>query len=319
MIESYLFTPKKGLPVEKSNRFSWASDFLPPAHSFNPNLTIIVGPNGSGKSTLLSMLAAGTLSERCGYPVLDRPTMEKEFEILGDAFLLEGLSVTHDGQILYCSSTRFSEPAGNQDSFEDLLHGLIKNRLTKYSSSGESVLYRITFAMQLITYLLDPDNFFDLDKVVEKRLRRYKRTLSNVEIQQIREEELKRHEEKGKIPKPKMPTFEDRTQGVAYNDVWMKRRQRLLDYYQENKKLDPVKPTLLLDEPDSHLSIPIQNRIWKILTHEKVLSHYQIIVATHHILPIVWLRQGKLSRDNFIELKKGYLDELIQENSKLFI
>ncbi len=311
MIEHYVFDGGK------NNRFSWATKLLPNVLQFNKDLTVVVGPNGAGKSTLLSMLAAGTLSERCGYPVLDTPTLEKEFEMFNNNFLLDGLSVIHDGQIFYASSTKTNWASGDDGNFGNLMQKLVDHKIGHCSSSGESVLYRMMFATQLMAYLIDPDNFVDIDSIVEKRIRRYKRALSNAEVQRIRGEVCERYEKMGKIPAPKVPVFEDNTQRVIYNDIWRERKKIVIEYYNDNKKIVKSKPTLLLDEPDAHLSFPMQRRLWQMLTNEKVLSSYQIIVTTHSIIPIFWLRQNRLSRENFVELKHGYLDELSHEISLL--
>ena len=311
MIEHYVFDGRK------KNRFSWAANLIPNVLQFNQDLTIVVGPNGSGKSTLLSLLAAGTLSERCGYPVLDTPTLDKEFEPFSNDFLLDGLSVIHDGQIFYASSTKTNWAGGDEGNFGNLMRGLVNHKMEHYSSSGESVLYRMMFAAQLMAHVIDPDNFVDLDSIVEKKVRRYKRVLSNEGIQQIWEEECERYEKMGKIPIPKIPVFEDHTQGLVYNETWNERKKIIVEYFDENRKIVKSKPTLLLDEPDAHLSFPMQRRLWQMLTNEKVLSSYQIIVTTHSIIPIFWLRQNRLSRENFVELKHGYLDELSHEISLL--
>lgn len=61
--------------------------------------------------------------------------------------------------------------------------------------------------------------------------------------------------------------------------------------------------TVLIDEPESGLSLVLQKRLWTIFQHEKVTEKFQIVVATHSVFAL------NVKNAHFIEMSSGYINE----------
>ena len=85
----------------------------------------------------------------------------------------------------------------------------------------------------------------------------------------------------------------------SVNDIWGKRIERVEEFFKPNiETTDTI--TVLLDEPDRSLDIPMQAKVWKALCSGKKT---QFIVASHSLFAI------DIPGANYIELTPGYLDE----------
>lgn len=106
----------------------------------------------------------------------------------------------------------------------------------------------------------------------------------------------------GKMPVPENWRISSTLQG-SVNDLWAKR----IDAAKEYLRGDGTgigQATIILDEPESCLSIPMQIRLWQLIGES--VSRYdnlQVIVATHSPFAL------NVEFAHYIELGKGYLEE----------
>lgn len=88
--------------------------------------------------------------------------------------------------------------------------------------------------------------------------------------------------------------------GKSVNDLWMPLRERFLAV--TAAKIAEGPRTLLLDEGDLHLDIPMQRQLWDMLERASRAGKMQIIAASHGVFA--------LNRDvAYIDVKPGYLEE----------
>lgn len=93
----------------------------------------------------------------------------------------------------------------------------------------------------------------------------------------------------------------------SVNEIWKENLKNLLNYYKKNHiKTEQKIFTFLLDEPDRNLDISNIESIYAILSYER--KDTQLIAVIHN--PILIYKLSKLNYVNFIELKKGYLNEI---------
>lgn len=304
MIRTIHFAPSDQSPL------AWAREKIPENLEFSDDISILVGPNGSGKSALLGTLAAATLCQRTGRPLLDFSTLTAVFPQSKNraAFLLDGIRVEHDGQVIYAHGHRDASLADDGTGMADFGKALLARRHSVISS-GEVVLDRLSGIIQLLAQEANPEQFFDLEETLALRLKRYKKPTEEKK-KKILEEILTEHESRGQHPLASFPAFENLLEGKSLLSPWDEYYTRLLDTYLSGKSLSPKKPTILLDEPDTTLSLPLQAKLWHLLTHKNVRQRYQIIVATHSVFPFLLLRRGVLDRTNFVEMVPGYVETI---------
>jgi energy-coupling factor transporter ATP-binding protein EcfA2 len=100
-----------------------------------------------------------------------------------------------------------------------------------------------------------------------------------------------------------MPSeIEWRMEKSDHHDVWNGRLERAGEYLAANIPLGGPQ-TILLDEPESCLSIPLQARLWSLFNDADYFKNLQVVVATHS--PFAF----GIAHANYIELERGYLDE----------
>jgi len=108
----------------------------------------------------------------------------------------------------------------------------------------------------------------------------------------------------GDVPVPDSWMISSSLQG-GINDLWEHRIEAAKEYFRGNGTGGPV--TIIMDEPESYLSIPMQVRLWRLLG--ETASRYdnlQVIVATHSPFAL------GIGFANYVELQKGYLAECRQ-------
>lgn len=66
--------------------------------------------------------------------------------------------------------------------------------------------------------------------------------------------------------------------------------------------------TILLDEPDRSVDIPLAVEFWKFLLRVHEAQKTQVIVASHALFPILW----DLPRECFVDLVPGYYDRCVE-------
>lgn len=94
------------------------------------------------------------------------------------------------------------------------------------------------------------------------------------------------------------------------NDLWASKIDNLLGYYKRNRVKISEKDfeyTVIMDEPDRNLDIENIMKIYEILSFHKPQT--QIIAVIHNLSLIYKLRDR--SCVNFIEMSKGYLNDVI--------
>jgi len=87
------------------------------------------------------------------------------------------------------------------------------------------------------------------------------------------------------------------------SDTWKKRLEAAEGYL--SGSIAVGQQTIIMDEPESFLSIPMQVAFWRRILGEdpKRFERLQLIVATHS--PFAF----RLSHANYIEMNPGYLRE----------
>jgi predicted ATPase len=71
-------------------------------------------------------------------------------------------------------------------------------------------------------------------------------------------------------------------------------------------------PSLLMDEPDTHLSLPVQRNLWQVLGNPKYAENFQLIIATHSLFAL------DIPHANYIDMQDGYR-ETCKETLKAFV
>jgi predicted ATPase len=96
--------------------------------------------------------------------------------------------------------------------------------------------------------------------------------------------------------------FSDHINIENVNDLWKGRVQSVFENWLRGT-IDRGQPTVLLDEPESGLSMMNQILLWdKILKSKEVSDNFQIILVSHSNQCL------DLENANYIELKEGYLE-----------
>ncbi|ADN02461.1 AAA family ATPase [Spirochaeta thermophila] len=73
-------------------------------------------------------------------------------------------------------------------------------------------------------------------------------------------------------------------------------------------RLSPdLRPALLLDEPDHHVGFGAQFILWRHIL-PALARHFQVIVSSHSIFPVLLAKKTLLRHDHLIELYPGYID-----------
>lgn len=310
MIESISIRPAL---FKSQHHFAYAADLgLPKQFQFTDGLNIIVGDNGSGKSTLLRILAAGSSSLMHGHSAISMAILQSAFDI-DNQDRYAGIDVAHDGQVVYIdagSESLLRKAEASSSDFGYIAASFVK-RAMKSQSSGQVVLKSIEPILQLMRQEVAPDEFVDVDTLVEKRLARYKRQPNAEKLAAIRKEVVEDIRKNGKYPKSDFPKPDDQIAKDLgrFNKVWQE-RYRIQRERRFEPKIPVGKPTLILDEPENRLSLPLQARFWNLVTHPKVLEKFQIIVATHSLFGVMAAKNVKA---NTIELTPGFLEAIKSE------
>lgn len=107
--------------------------------------------------------------------------------------------------------------------------------------------------------------------------------------------------------------LKERRDGV--NGFWSSRIDSLLDYYKKNRIEATEKNfeyTILMDEPDRNLDIENIMQVYNILSFHKPQT--QIIAVIHN--PSLIYKLSNLACVNFIEMTKGYLNDVVSFMTK---
>ncbi len=279
---------------------------------FLPGLTIVMGPNGSGKSTLLSMLAAGCLAEETGYPTLSQHALREMYDFDGHD-RLAGLTVKHNGQVLYADSRRTSRSIGAAKIDDGVVSSVIENVRTRRNASlshGEVSLSNTNMAMQQMAQITTPDQFVDPTILLEKRLARFKTSPDEQRVAEIRKEIIAHVRSMGMSIYRLFPSAKSLLDNSCLNNVYAR---RLADARMRFEPSIPLgRQTILLDEPEANLSLLLQARLWMLIQHPKVRETFQIIVASHSLFAIRAIEQlGDAVQ--VVEMEPGFVAQVRAE------
>lgn len=90
------------------------------------------------------------------------------------------------------------------------------------------------------------------------------------------------------------------TDHSSLNDVWQFKIEAVKRFLEPN--MDRGQPTVLLDEPDRNLDLPVEIALWKDLIPNKWGKQFQVIVASHSPLCL------DVPGAHYIELDDGFRD-----------
>lgn len=96
----------------------------------------------------------------------------------------------------------------------------------------------------------------------------------------------------------------------GYNEMWKRKIDNLIQYYKNNHiKVDEesFEYTVLMDEPDRNLDVQNIMEVYEVLSFHKPQT--QIIAVIHN--PALIYKLSKLDCVNFVEMTKGYLNEVL--------
>lgn len=101
-----------------------------------------------------------------------------------------------------------------------------------------------------------------------------------------------------------------RKRSKGYNETWRRRIDDLIRYYERNRVQvgkDDFEFTVLMDEPDRNLDVRNIMEVYGMLSFHKPRT--QIIAVVHN--PALIYKLSKLDGVNFVEMTKGYLNEVL--------
>lgn len=213
-----------------------------------PGLTVLFGQNGSGKSTLLRLLATYSGSQRGGWSMFADNNFDGDKQPYPARFGKKEVEaeVTWDGTPTFYAS---GPPGRTQAAFEDALElggEVADDYFRKLFAPGSSGQEQIHWFNKLEANLANPP---------EITLKRKWYVPGNGHI------------EYGSV-----------------NTLWQEKIKSFVDYVKKLPRKGPV--SALLDEPDAHMSIPNQAKLWGSALPRAAKSH-QIIVATHSPFALV--------------------------------
>lgn len=106
------------------------------------------------------------------------------------------------------------------------------------------------------------------------------------------------------------PIAELRERSKGYSEMWRRKIDNLIQYYKKNHiKVDKesFEYTVLMDEPDRNLDVQNIMEVYEVLSFHKPQT--QIIAVIHN--PALIYKLSKLDCVNFVEMTKGYLNEIL--------
>lgn len=234
---------------------------------FKPGLNVLFGANGSGKSSLLKILAQKMFAAQGGQSAVTIKSV-KELNFNPGAIDTVGLSLSpydllHDGQSVVYIDLRGTPGIDGGKFDDDFFEVGLKNAYLTKKSTGEATMSKMDVFARLCMAWIK-DRPLDFDEVYPCEVR-------------------------------------NDLEGKNYNEQWVK-----LDKLTKTlltPAIERGQRTVLIDEPESGLSLPVQKKIWDILKHPKVCDKLQLIVATHSVFAL------NAQNANIVEMSPGYAEE----------
>ena len=238
---------------------------------FKPGLNILWGPNGSGKSTILRAMARALHCEQGGTQVVT-DTSKREMQAGGGKAMKNGIR------------------------FEGYSDGVLPEH-----DGSPVVFFDPSDAVGLFGGAFD-DDFMDLG------IMNAMNDVSAGQTTMMRSNDAMAPIFKGEMP-PEVKWRVQKAEPQRPDPGWGRERWDVLRGIEETLEgtLHPTGiPTILLDEPDRSLDIPLQARFWLGLARAGTHGHVQIIAASHSVFAL------GLSGVNYIELVDDYLQRSTQ-------
>lgn len=244
--------------------------------NFKPGLNLIVGRNGSGKSSLLQTIRNIWWCESFKTPSFY------------SSFLFQmGASLIHHSENGWYKLTEmvadYSRPMFNMRRTADIQHGSIQDSVlnmaqfydSAHQSKGEETMQAISMMVKMITgqhiECKDKD-FFNFTASID-RLKKY------LSIHDV--------------------------------DTIVESGQEMIDYFSRNNKCEEELSkclTVTMDEPDANLDVEFLKSVKSFLETVHREKRDQFLVVSHNVALIKHFLEDDTV--NFIELSKGYLDEV---------
>jgi len=238
---------------------------------FQKGLNILFGPNACGKTTLLNILGA-YCSTKSGWSRYIEPS----FNDRGDKF------------VEYPKRCATIAPGRDENKCE-----------AKVEWDGTATFFTSAETSDAVSHVLEgtPDGLLDLGQIVGEIVN--KPSLGQKRIYRLNM--LLTHSKEV----PDLTAIPPEYNG--YNDLWQKAMNKFIEYVKTLPRTGPS--TILLDEPDRSLSIPMQVALWRDIM-PKLAEKFQVIVATHCPAALSF-------KDALIDFQKGYANECLTAMKQL--
>ncbi len=247
---------------------------------FSSTINVIFGQNGSGKTTLLKMLGAYTGCKENGWTFPPHSYGNDKINY-PDVFKDELKKGKHKMKLDWDGCSSFMHISGDSDkscmggfgtqdqSLVDWQQSLYE--IMNHPSTGEIRLNRLTKIYDIL-HKEEPPNWRELPKQV------YGGT-------------------------------GDERRYYDYTSEPGDYVHQFVDYINTLPKPEIDVPTLIIDEPEHGLSIPLQSRFWRGMIY-KLAAKAQLIITTHSPFALNFY-----GRDGFFEIEEGYAQQCLEEST----
>lgn len=238
-------------------------------YEFTDGINIVTGRNGSGKSVLLNMIKTCCgINKDTSYPTMPSPF--DVHSIIGDEW--------------YSMTDVIKKRIKNKGypNIEIIWDGTMIHHLVPEFFSGSNIFNRLDNPMQV-----HKNELFNTGESLQLMMSKDSKGESTIRLL-IKFNEL--HTE-----------YESRLTKREANDVWVKTSAVFHDWL-ESFTVEKGKPTLLIDELDTHLDLDNQKIYWDYIGH--LTKKWQVIVVSHSIFAF------HVENANYINLNPEYYNKV---------